>query len=74
MGHYDDCYEAEERRKDEKLGREYKARIAAMSDEQAGIHAAIADHVFRLAARLGGTADDHRSLESFQKQWKGTLK
>lgn len=74
MSHYDSCREAEERIYDENRGIRFKASLQKMTDEQAGQLRGAVDEVFALVRKMNGTADQHRSIESYRKQIEAMLK
>lgn len=74
MGHYDSCREAHETFELEEKGQRFKKIINAMDDEQAGAFYRGLGELFALTAKMQGTADQHRSLESWRLQVEGKLK
>ena len=73
MGHYDSCYEADERRHDERHGIEFKAAINKLTDERAGQLRDIIEEVFLLGAAMSGNADQHRSMQRYKEIIKKEL-
>lgn len=74
MGHYDRCYEAEERRQDEQRGLRAKGLIHKASDENVGSYFGMLDSLFAQVALMHGTAEQHRILEAYRKRHREFFK
>lgn len=70
MGHYDDAREAHEEREEtvalERKAKQFRDLIVNRSDRELGQLLAQYECIADLAGRMNGTADQHRSLQSYR--------